>query len=165
MADIPPQGGQRRDRMIHERIHDPYKTRDKIHEPSRCPECGAVYRGGRWSWGEAPADADEVRCQACHRIADGYPAGELTISGAFVAPHREEIVGLIHNQDQLERGEHPLHRVMAVEDRDDGLFVTTTDIHLPRRIGEALHHAYRGELDFHYDAEGYAIRVTWSRDD
>ena len=40
----------------------------------------------------------------------------------------------------------------------------TTDIHLPRRIGEALHHAHRGELDFHYDKEAYAIRVSWRRD-
>ncbi|MDF2781538.1 MAG: ATPase, partial [Geminicoccaceae bacterium] len=40
---------------------------------------------------------------------------------------------------------------MDIEERDGALVVRTTDIHLPRRIGEALHHAYRGELDFHYE--------------
>jgi hypothetical protein len=28
--------------------------------------------------------------------------------------------------------------------------VTTTDIHLPRRVGHALEHAYKGKLDVHY---------------
>ena len=40
--------------------------------------------------------------------------------------------------------------------------ITTTDIHLPRRIGQALHSAYKGSLDVHYDEEGYFIRVHWS---
>jgi hypothetical protein len=42
--------------------------------------------------------------------------------------------------------------------------ITTTDIHLPRRIGEALHRAYEGDLDFHYEEEAYSIRVTWRRE-
>jgi hypothetical protein len=36
--------------------------------------------------------------------------------------------------------------------------------HLPRRIGEALRHAYHGELEFHHAQEAYFIRVRWSRD-
>jgi hypothetical protein len=122
-----------------------------------------VYHHGRWSWDDAPAEAARARCQACHRIADHYPAGELIVSGGFVGHHRDEIINLIHNLDRLERGEHPLHRVIEVEDRDDGLFITTTDIHLPRRLGEALHRAYGGDLQFRYSEENYAIRVSWSR--
>lgn len=44
------------------------------------------------------------------------------------------------------------------------MVVTTTDVHLPRRIGEALHHAYAGDLDFHYDKDAYYVRVAWKRD-
>ena len=33
-----------------------------------------------------------------------------------------------------------------------------------RRIGQALHNAYEGEFDFHYDEEGYFIRVNWTRE-
>ena len=43
------------------------------------------------------------------------------------------------------------------------LLVTTTDPHLARRIGEALHHAYKGELDYHYNKEEKLLRVVWRR--
>ena len=42
--------------------------------------------------------------------------------------------------------------------------VTTTDIHLPRRIGHALEHAFKGKLDTHYNEEEYFIRIQWRRD-
>jgi hypothetical protein len=35
--------------------------------------------------------------------------------------------------------------------------------HLPRRIGEALTHAYHGELVMHYDQNEDFVRVTWTR--
>jgi hypothetical protein len=73
---------QRRDRLIRERVHDPYKTRLKLLEPTVCPQCGAAWQSGRWQWVETrPDDANEELCQACHRINDKYPAGELTLSG------------------------------------------------------------------------------------
>ena len=72
---------------------------------------------------------------------------------------------LMHRQEELEKGEHPLHRIMDIRDEEDGLVITTTDIHLPRRLGEAVHHAYHGALDFHYEEEEYRLRVNWSRDE
>jgi hypothetical protein len=160
--DIPRQ--PRRDRLIRERVHDPYKTRLKLSEPTVCPQCGAVYHDGRWRWSPRPEGAHEELCQACHRINDRYPAGEVTIAGGFVPAHKDEIVALVRHQEEQEKGDHPLHRIMATEERDGGLVVQTTDIHLPRRIGEALAHAYRGELDFRYDEEAYFIRVQWRRE-
>ena len=50
---------------------------------------------------------------------------------------------------------------MAVEEQDDATLVTTTDIHLARRIGEALHHAYHGDLEFHYNPAENLLRVSW----
>jgi len=158
-------GGVRGDRLLRERVHDPYKTRLKLPDPTVCPQCGAVYSKGRWTWAPAPADAGEERCQACHRINDEYPAGEVTLRGDFLRRHKAEILNLARNQEKLENGEHPLHRIIAVEERDREIGITTTDIHLPRRIGQALNNAYEGSLDFTYDKEGHFIRVTWSRDD
>lgn len=158
-----PQPPQRRDRLIHERVHDPYKARLKLVDPSVCPQCGAVYESDRWRWGAPPVDAGEQLCQACHRINDQYPAGEVNLSGEFLAAHKEEVIHLARNQEQLENAEHPLHRIMSIDDRQDEVVITTTDIHLPRRIGQALHSAYKGSLDVHYDEEGYFIRVHWSR--
>ncbi len=156
--------GQRGDRLLRERVHDPYKTRLKLPEPTLCPQCGAVFRKGRWTWESAPAKAKEERCQACRRINDAYPAGVVRLSGGFLKKHRTEILNLARNQEALEKGEHPLHRVMNIEDKDAEIEITTTDIHLPRRIGQALYNAYEGALDFRYDDGGYFIRVSWTRD-
>jgi hypothetical protein len=154
----------RRDRMLRERVHDSYKTRLKLPEPTVCPQCKAVFGQGRWQWTEAPAGANEELCQACHRINDAYPAGELTLRGEYLTAHKVEIMNLARNQEDLENGEHPLNRIMEMTDSGDTVLITTTDIHLPRRIGEAVHKAFKGEFDFKYDDEGYFIRADWRRD-
>ena len=154
----------RRDRLIREHVHDPYKTRLKLPEPTVCPQCGAVFHEGRWHWAPRPDDAHEELCQACHRINDRYAAGELTITGNFVVHHKDEILHLARHQEEQEKAEHPLHRIMGIEERDGVVVVRTTDIHLPRRIGEALRHAYHGELDCRYGEEAYSVHVSWTRD-
>ena len=153
----------RADHLIRERVHDPYKARRKLPEPTLCRQCGAVYSKGRWHWAEPPGTPNEALCQACHRINDDYPAGTVRLSGAFLAKHRREILSLIRRQEELEKGEHPLNRIMYIANEDGDMVITTTDIHLPQRIGEALHSAYKGELDFHYEEESYAIRLSWRR--
>jgi len=52
---------------------------------------------------------------------------------------------------------------MAIEESDSEMRVSTTDMHLARGIGEAVHHAYQGELEFHYNAEDAHLRVHWAR--
>ncbi|MDJ0948100.1 MAG: BCAM0308 family protein [Alphaproteobacteria bacterium] len=159
-------GAPRQDRRLEERVHDPYKTRLKLSDPAVCPECGAAYDSDRWHWQEPRPGAVEVLCQACHRIQDNYPAGELTLGGAFLWQHKSDILNLARNQEALEKGEHPLHRIMAIEERsEDGtILITTTDIHTPRRIGQAVQSAHKGELDFSYDEAGYFLRASWTRD-
>lgn len=156
---------RRQNRFLKEHVHDPYKLGHKLAEPTRCPRCGAVYEHGRWAWSNPPSgEVHETLCQACHRIEDGYPAGELVVDGAFALEHRDEIEGLARNIEQSENAEHPLHRIMGIAERDGGLVVTTTDVHLPRRIGHALENAWQGELEIHYDEEGYFARAHWQRD-
>jgi hypothetical protein len=41
--------------------------------------------------------------------------------------------------------------------------IETTDIHLPRALGEELQSAYQGELNYPYDEEEYYIAVRWER--
>lgn len=155
---------QRRDRYIKEHIHDPYRVRSKPEGPLVCPTCGAVYDDGRWQWPDhAPTGMAEEACPACRRIADNCPAGIVTIEGLFAEAHREEVRGLLRNEAEAEAKEHPLNRVLAITTHDGGMTVTTTDIHLARRLGEALHAAFKGDLSLHYAEEEYLLRARWVR--
>jgi NMD protein affecting ribosome stability and mRNA decay len=153
----------RRDELRDELVHDAYKAGAKLPSPTRCPDCGAVYRDGRWTWDTAPAGAHETVCPACHRIRDRFPAGYVRVEGPFWRAHRADIEHLVRNREARERAEHPLERVMAVEEEGDSLLITTTDNHLARDIGEALHSAYKGELEYHYNREENLLRVRWRR--
>jgi hypothetical protein len=155
----------RRDRLLQERVHDPYKTRRKLTEPTVCPACSAVFHDGRWQWRKPlPRGARQEICQACRRVKDRLPAGVITLTGAFLRPHKEEIVGLARRQEALENLEHPLHRIMGLEQRRESLVIETTDIHLPRRIGEALRRSFKGALTLSYVQGGGSVRVAWSRE-
>lgn len=157
--------GSRRDRLMHEHIHDPYKTPHKLLEPTVCPDCGAVFHEGRWQWiAPLPKGAYQTSCQACHRIRDQYPAGVITLSGGYVRQHRDELLQLARNREAEEKQEHPLHRIMSIEEHPDSLVINTTDIHLPHYIAEALRHAHQGDLKIQYDEEGYFARIDWRRE-
>jgi hypothetical protein len=92
------------------------------------------------------------------------PGRVVTVRGAFALIHKAEILNLVRHLELQEKREHPLHRIMQIEEKPDSIMIKTTDIHLPRSIGEALRHAYKGSLEFHYTAESYSVEVEWSRE-
>jgi hypothetical protein len=149
--------------MFNDIIHDPYQPRGKLPEPTVCSDCGALYHNGRWQWGAPPAHAGQARCSACQRIHDAMPAGYISIKGQFALDHHDELLSLIRRVEEHEKSEHPLQRIMSMEQLADDLIVTTTDIHLARDIGEALQQAYKGELGFHYNKGEYLLLVHWHR--
>ena len=170
--NLPPPGAPPRKRRIAGRaqddhVVDTYKLRKKLADLTRCPKCGAIYHEGRWQWerGPLPSTAHEELCTACHRINDKYPAGVVTLRYPDLLGHKAEIVALARNLEEAEKSEHPLNRIMAVDEQaEDQLVITTTDIHLPRRIGEAVQRAFHGDLNVHYDQDNYFVRVDWRRD-
>lgn len=154
----------RSSRLIHDRISDPYMRTPKLAQPVVCPGCGAAFRKGRWQWSTRhPKSANRELCQACRRVRDDYPAGIVTLSGAFVRAHMPEILALARNEEKAESADHPMHRIMAVEDRRDRVVIKTTDIHLPGRIGRALTRAWDGILDLKFAKGAYFVRVDWHR--
>lgn len=151
----------RLDRFIRERIPDPKPDRKPLGS-TVCPVCQAVFKDGHWQWLEFwPLDSPREICPACERIRDNYPAGLVTLSGDFIKSHRAEVVNLVRHHEQGERARHPLHRIISIEERPDTVVVATTDVHLPKRIGQALHRAYKGTLDLHYDLAGGFVRARW----
>jgi NMD protein affecting ribosome stability and mRNA decay len=146
-----------------ERQLDSYGLRGKLPDPTVCTACGAIYRDGRWIFGSPPADAHPTRCPACRRIEDDYPAGVVRISGEFAAAHGEEIRHLARNVEEREKREHALKRIMAIEQEGGALQIKTTDAKLARGIGEALEHAYRGELRYRMSEAENVLRVEWTR--
>jgi hypothetical protein len=158
------------ERIVHwlglqrEYLHDTYKSRKKLPEPTVCPRCKAVFHKGRWTWAaRTPAKAHQEICPACHRIEDKFPAGIVHLNGPFIKTHREEVLNAVRHQEEMANKEHPLCRIIGIDESDEEIVVTTTDMHLPRRIGEALWHAYHGELKLHYAEDARLIRMNWKR--
>jgi len=149
------------DRPLFERDIDAYKAKGKLAEPTLCPQCGAVFHEGRWQWMDIPVNAHRETCPACHRMHDNFPAGFVTLEGAFFDSHSEEIRKLIQHHAEHERTEHPLKRIIAIENKDGAMLVTTTDTHLARGIGEAVRHAYQGELKVEHVSGENLVRVYW----
>jgi len=163
-STIHPAARQPHTERIHDRQLDSYGIREKLPEPTVCSTCGAVYRDGRWVSGAAPVDAHQTRCPACRRIEDDYPAGIVSISGDFAAAHADEIQQLARHVEARERQEHALKRIMSIETGAGETRIKTTDAKLARGIGEALEHAYRGELHYQMSEAESVLRVEWKRD-
>ena len=151
-------------RAQQDHILDPYQRQQKLHEGTVCPQCGAVYHEGRWRWVARAAAASEELCAACRRIKDKFPAGVVTLRGDFAREHKEEMIRLARHQEEAENKEHPLNRIISIEEDTQEVVINTTDIHLPRRIGEAVKRAFHGNIEDHFEKDGYFVRVTWMRE-
>ncbi len=148
----------------HDVHHDPYFLKRKYKEPAVCGACGVTYHRGLFAWVEKPiAGAETMTCPACLRIADNYEGGIVTLSGLFFGQHEAEVLNLVRHVEELEKNQRPLERIMRTEHDEGKVIISTTYEHLARRIGEAVHRAYKGELRFTYaDAEKF-VRVQWAR--
>ena len=84
-------------------------------------------------WGPVPSDNQAVRCLACERIRDHAPSGVLLLTGEIVLRHRDQVLGLARNEEDRIKAEHPLARIIKIEDQTEapeGVVITTTDAHL-----------------------------------
>ena len=155
-----------KDTLLQPQHHDRDMETRHFAGAAHCPSCGANFHAGRWSWQalDAGARAEEATCPACKRIAEKAAAGTVTLSGAFVQAHREEILNLIRNTEALENKEHALERLIDIADEEDAVVVTTTGMHLANRIGHALDSAYDGSTRYTYSDDKTHLDVDWERD-
>ncbi len=152
-----------RDRQINDVVHDPYQARSKPAEPAVCPQCGVIYHKGRWQRAVPFEQAKAYLCPACHRVNDRNPAGFVSLSGPYLGANSDEILRLVRNEETREAQDHPLQRIMDIENKVGVVTITTTDVHLARRIGDAVRAAFSGNLVTKYSRDEHRVRVNWSR--
>jgi hypothetical protein len=148
-------------RIVKPKHHDTYVHRKKSADAFVCDQCGVVSFGGKWRWGAPPlADVHGGLCPACERIRDRYPAGTLTIPASLVGD-REELIGLIGNIERRESAEHPLERVIRIEESEEGATVTTTGIHLARCLASKLSRRFGRKAKLRYPEEQHLLFASW----
>ena len=126
-----------------------------------CQKCGIVEHAGKWYFGAPPlAQLTSGLCPACERVRDEYPAGTLRIPARFLA-RRDELLGLIRNVEAAEKPDHPLERLMAIEESDGHLVVTTTGVHLAREIAHKLAKQFHQKPRFRYADGEELVHVDW----
>jgi NMD protein affecting ribosome stability and mRNA decay len=135
-----------------------------------CPGCHALSSGKRWRLDEAAymkqvrqGTARRVFCPACEKIRDGYPSGQVTLNGPFLAEHWEEILQIIKNEEERARETNPLQRIMSLSEKNGRLDLTTTDEKLAQRIGRELRKACGGKVAYKWSHNDKFLRVHWER--
>jgi NMD protein affecting ribosome stability and mRNA decay len=158
----------RKNRLIREKIHDPYYEGRKYPDGMVCPDCEAVYQGGHWLWPREDETSDTTGndrylCPACRRIQDNFPAGVVFLEGEYLTRRREEIVNLVDRIVKEETDKSPLRRVINREENRGTIAIHLTDDHMARHLGEAVHRAHKGDLKMKYGDETRFLRVYWNR--
>ena len=151
------------------RQEDPYLP-EEGQEAAVCTQCHALYQGKRWFFDAKLsgrlAGTDKVRevvCPTCRKIKDHFPEGILTLSGEFLAQHKEEIVGLLTKEAGRIASRSVADRIIQMVPEDDKLVVETTTEKMAQHLGRAVYKAYKGDLHFRWGEVERFVRVYWSR--
>ncbi len=150
-----------RPRGVIQRNPETYRNRAKASGAQSCAGCGLVQHRGRWSRRAPPrARVASGLCPACRRVRDRYPAGTLRLPQDFFVD-REAILRMLRHAEEIEGAEHPLERLMDVEERDGELVVTTTGVHLAREIAHELGRQFHRKPRFRYADGESLVHVDW----
>ncbi len=151
------------DRMRVKENKDPYRLTEKLPGGATCQGCGSTVQEGRWTWSVPAKGAVSATCPACRRLQDDYPAGYLILEGEFFVENRVEIMNLVRNVAKAEKNEHPMERVMTIRKDGKTTLITTTGVHIARRLGDSLKRSYQGDLQINYKSGEKRIQVNWFR--
>ena len=151
---------------------DPYQLRLDPGEVAACTECHALYQRRHWFF-DADAYVREtmqpttrmVLCPACQKIRDRYAEGRVTLQpSSFLTAHKDEILHLIHNEEDRAKGNNPLGRIVEIAESDSAIVVTTTNEKLAQHIGRTLKSTYQGHTTYQW-SESRFLSVEWQRAD
>ena len=151
---------------------DPYLAKGAKGKISVCGSCRAVYRNKRWYVDEELFTASQkdpattqIACPACLKIRDNFPGGIVTLKGAYVLAHKQDILNLVRNEEERARGFNPLERVMTIKENGFGsIIVSTTNEKLAQRLGRAVKKAFHGDVSYRWSHDNKLVRVEWVRE-
>ena len=164
-------GKHNRDKVYAE--NDPYlPPKGKgLADVSICKDCTAVYHNKKWFLDAALyekkkklKDLNWVICPACKKTKENVPNGVVTLKGDFLKQHKQEILNLIHNEDERSKNYNPLKRIMKIKESKGEIEILTTSAKLAQRIGTILFKAYSGEVEYKKHDNAKFMRVEWRRD-
>jgi NMD protein affecting ribosome stability and mRNA decay len=149
---------------------DPYAPRVDPGEVAACTQCHALYHRRHWFFDHDAYFRETMQpttrmvlCPACQKIRDRYAEGQVTLrAGPFLNAHKEEILHLIHNEEERAKGFNPLERIIEITESEEGIVVTTTNEKLAQRIGRTLKSTYQGDTTYHW-SEPKFLSVEWQR--
>ena len=149
---------------------DPYLPAGGRHEMAVCTTCKAIYQKKRWFFDAALYQnianlptTNLVTCPGCQKVQDRYYEGVITLSGDFLAAHREEVLTRINTEAETVARKNPLDRIIDIRDEPGKVVVETTTDKLAQRLGKAVYRAYKGDLDIRWSHLDKFVRVYWKR--
>ncbi|MEP9410594.1 MAG: ATPase [Candidatus Brocadia sp.] len=152
--------------------NDPYlpPKGSGLPEVAICKDCTAVYQKKKWFLDpklyekkKALKNINWVICPACKKTKENVPGGVVTLKGDFLQQHKQEIMNLIHNEDERSKKYNPLKRIMKINEKGNEVEILTTEGRLAFRIGSILFKAYDGEVEYKKHENTKFMRVEWRR--
>ncbi len=152
--------------------NDPYlpPKGSGLREVAICRDCTAVYQKKKWFLDprlyekkKAQKNINWVICPACKKTKENVPGGVVTLKGDFLQQHKEEIMNLVHNEDERSKKYNPLKRIMKINEKGNAIEILTTEGRLAYRIGSILFKAYDGEVEYKKHENTKFMRVEWRR--
>lgn len=135
-----------------------------------CKDCTAVYHNKKWFLDaklyekkKVLKNVNWVTCPACKKTKENVPGGIVVLKGDFLKQHKEEIMNLIHNEDERSKKYNPLKRIMKINEKKNEVEILTTEGRLAYRIGSVLFKAYDGEVECKKHENAKFMRVEWRR--
>lgn len=135
-----------------------------------CKDCTSVYHNKKWFLDakiykekKGLKNVNWVICPACKKTKENVPNGVVKLKGDFLKQHKEEIMNLIHNEDERSKKYNPLKRIMKIHEKGGEIEVHTTSAKLAQRIGSILFKAYSGEVEYKKHENAKFMRVEWRR--
>ena len=119
-TSTPTRPPERRDRLLREQVHDTYKQRGQFKSNrTRWPRMRRRLSQGPLEldgggWRQCPA---KRLCSACHRSADKYPAGEVTLERADLSRGTRTRFSISCAGSRPPRmKEHPMNRIIEIRE-------------------------------------------------